>query len=74
MTDQRKEQTGVILGGYTSEEREAFIEAHLKVCRSKRRKRITAPSQSGAYRSERQSKRLCAKNHWRDKLKEEGRL
>lgn len=62
------------LGGYTPEEREAFIEAHLKVCKSKRRKRITAPSQSGAYESVRQSKRRCARKHWINKLQEEDRL
>lgn len=64
----------IVLGGYTIGERTAFIEAHVKICRSQRRKRVTAPSQSGAYYSIRQNKRICARRHWISKLKEEGRL
>lgn len=63
----------VVLGPFTQEEREAFIDSHLDVCtRSARRPRYNTNTSGRALRgtmSVHSAKRKCAAKQWKKKVK-----
>lgn len=56
----------VILGNHTIEEREAYIQAHVAVCKRTTRKKLASglKNTSGKEMSVERAKRRCARNSW----------